>query len=611
MDYRLECHGSAETLELKFMALLNFPKGTLTPKKRQGRVTASGRLGSRSRLRQWLSILTGLAPILFLAFFFLYPLAHILWVGISPVSLHGILSASLGHVSYVLLFTFYQAFLSTLLTLAFGLPVAFLFTHYEFRGKSVLRTLTAIPFMLPTVVVAAGFTALVGPRGWVNIGLMHIFGVETPPVVFSGTLGAILIAHIFYNTTIVIRILGNALSRLDPRLEQAACTLGANPSQVFWRVTLPRLRPSILAAALLVFIFDFTSFGVILLLGGPHFATLEVEIYTQAVSYFNMPLAALLSLIQLLCTLAFSVLYSRLLTSSTKSINLRVNIPMRPHNFPQQLFVTIFCILLFAFYALPLSSLPLRSFTRLEADLGQRGQVHYGLTGDYYRELFVNRRDSIFYVPPFQALGNSMGYAALTVLLSLALGFPAAVALSRPGRLVRLLDPFLILPLGASSVTLGLGLIITFNKPLLGSQFLLLSSPLLVPIAHTIIALPFVIRTLQPALASIPERLRQAAAALGASPLRTWFTVDWPIIARASLSAAVFAFTISLGEFGASSLVVRPEYPTLPVAIARFLSQPGGLNYGQAMAMATILMVACGIGILFIERLRLPGVGDF
>jgi thiamine transport system permease protein len=80
---------------------------------------------------------------------------------------------------------------------------------------------------------------------------------------------------------------------------------------------------------------------------------------------------------------------------------------------------------------------------------------------------------------------------------------------------------------------------------------------------------------------------------------------------RATLSAGVFAFTVSLGEFGATSLVVRPEYPTIPIAIARFLSQPGGLNYGQAMAMATILMVVCGGGILLIERLRLPGTGEF
>jgi thiamine transport system permease protein len=138
-----------------------------------------------------------------------------------------------------------------------------------------------------------------------------------------------------------------------------------------------------------------------------------------------------------------------------------------------------------------------------------------------------------------------------------------------------------------------------------------LSSPWLVPLAHTMVALPFVIRTLQPALASIPKRLRDAAASLGASPLRAWLAVDWPIIWRASLAASTFAFTISLGEFGATALLTRPEYPTIPIAIYRFLSQPGGLNYGQAMAMATVLMTLATIGILVIERLRLPGAREF
>ncbi len=160
-----------------------------------------------------------------------------------------------------------------------------------------------------------------------------------------------------------------------------------------------------------------------------------------------------------------------------------------------------------------------------------------------------------------------------------------------------------MLPLGASAVTLGLGCLVSFGR--------LLASPVFVPLAHTLIALPFVIRSLQPALASIPAQLRQAAASLGASPMQAWFAVDWPIVRRATLAAAVFAFTISLGEFGATSLLARPEYPTLTTAIYRFLSQPGGLNYGQAMAMATILLLVTGAGILAIEKLRLPGAGEF
>ena len=356
------------------------------------------------------------------------------------------------------------------------------------------------------------------------------------------------------------------------------------------------LRPSLLAAGTLVFLFDFTSFGVILLLGGPGFATLEVETYIQALQMLNLPLAGLLSAVQLLCTLAFSILYTRVVAKTRVQVSPRAaqyNI-RRAHKWQEKTFVIGLGILLILFFVLPMLALPLRSVSRLEAARGQRTDVQYGLTTDYYSELFINRRGSLFYVPPIRAALNSLGYAGLTVLFSLLMGFPAASALARPGKLERWLDPLLMLPLGASAVTLGLGFIISFNRPPLR----LLASPWLIPLAHTMVALPFVIRTLQPALASIPERLRDAASMLGASPLRAWLAVDWPIIWRASLAAATFAFTVSLGEFGATALLTRPEYPTIPIAIYRFLSQPGGLNYGQAMAMATVLMVLATVGIL-------------
>jgi len=559
-----------------------------------------------------------LPALLFLAVFFFLPLARILALSLDASVLT---SENLLRAFRVFRFTFYQASLSTLLTFLLGLPAAVLFARFDFRGKSLLRALTAVPFMLPTVVVAAGFNALLGPRGWVNLAFSSLRNTQhatLEPFPFIGTISAILVAHVFYNTTIVIRIVGNALAHLDPRLEQAARTLGASPFRVWTRVTLPLLRAPILAAGLLVFLFDFTSFGVILLLGGPQFSTLELEIYIQSMQFLNLPMAALLSLIQLLCTLAFSILYTRVTTRALVSTSPKPSTARPLKTFRERIFVSSFIFLLSSFFILPLLSLPLRSLARLEADLGQRGQVTYGLTADYYRELFVNRRGSVFYVPPIEAARNSLGYAAATVALSLALGFPAASALTRPNRLTKLLDPLIMLPLGASAVTLGLGYIITFNRPLITDywslntgHWSLLTSPLIVPLAHTVIALPFVIRTLQPALASIPERLRHAAATLGASPLRVWQTVDWPILSRAILAAATFAFTVSLGEFGAATLLTRPDYPTLPVAIARFLSQPGGMNYGQAMAMSTILMAVTLVGIILIERVRLPGAGEF
>lgn len=552
-----------------------------------------------------------LPALLFLGIFFFLPLARILTLSLDS----GFILAPGGtfypRLVSVLGFTFYQALASTLLTLAFGLPLAFLFARYDFPLKNLLRTLTAIPFMLPTVVVAAGFNAFLGPRGWLNI-LLTENGLPALP--FIGTFGAILTAHIFYNATIVIRLVGDAWASLDTRLPDSAHVLGANDWQTLWRITLPLLRPSILAASLLVFLFDFTSYGVILLLGGVKFATLEVEIYIQAISFLNLPAAALLSIIQLLCTLGLSALYSRYVARVTSQIkpNSLTAARRKPKTALQYILIFLLSTFYFSFFFFPLSSLPLRSVTRLEADRPQTNSEPVvgpkdALTLDYYRELFINRRGSLFYVPPAQAALNSVTYAGLTVLLSLALGFPAASALVRSGRLVRWIDPFIMLPLGASAVTLGLGFIVTFNRSIPLFNGSLLTSPLLIPLAHTTIALPFVIRNLQAALSTIPERTREAARVLGAAPWQVWLWVDWPIIRRAVLSAGALAFTVSLGEFGAASLLARPEYPTLPTAIYRFLSQPGALNYGQAMAMATLLMFLTGLGIFFIEKLRPSG----
>lgn len=542
---------------------------------------------STSRVLLWL------LPLSFLLIFFFFPLSRILSLTFSP---EAFTSENLRITQHALLFTFYQAALSTLLTLLLGLPSAVLFARFDFRGKSLLRALTAVPFMLPTVVVAASFNSLLGPRGLLSTIHFPLSTFQPSPFTL------ILLAHVFYNTTIVIRIVGTALSSLDPKLEQTARSLGADPLRVWTNITLPLLRPSILAASLLVFLFDFTSFGVILLLGGSQFSTLEVEIYLQAVKLLNLPLAALLSVVQLLCTLIFSIIYSYLVTRNSYPVTPRSS-TTKPTTLKQKLFVSTFCLLLAAFFLAPLASLPVRSLFRIEADRGQRAEVQYGFTTDYYQELFISRRGSVFYVPPIQATLNSLTYASATVIISLILGFPAALALAKPTRLEKVLDPLIMLPLGSSAVMLGLGFIITYGR--------WLTSPLLVPFAHTLVALPFVIRTLQPAIASIPQRLRQAASSLGASPLEVWKNIDFPILRRATLAAATFAFTVSLGEFGATLLISRPEYPTIPVAIERFLSQPGGLNYGQAMAMASILMLITTASILLIEKFRLPNAGDF
>lgn len=548
-------------------------------------------------------------PIVFLAVFFFLPLGVIFRLAGEAALRQGFSPGLLQQVWRPLGFTIFQALLSTLLTLLVGLPAAYVFARFTFPGKGLLRVLTTLPFILPTVVVAASYNALLGPRGWLNILLMQALGLDHPPVQVLNSLAAILLAHVFYNSTVIIRVVGTAWEQLDPRLEGAARVLGASAWRAFWEITLPLLRPALLAALLLVFMFDFTSFGVILLLGGPRFATIEVEIYIQALQMLNLPVAGLLSALQLLFTFLLAAAYS--------GFTRQQNIPLAPrvhgegmrnaNTWRERLVVWSVVALLVALFVFPLAALAARSVSRLEPERGEREGFAPGITLDYYRELFINRRGALFYVPPAEAARNSLLYAGVTVTISLVLGFLAASSLSRRWPINRVLDPLLMLPLGASAVTLGLGFIITFNRPPLDVR----TFPWLIPIAHSLVALPFVVRTLQPALTSIPVSLRQAAAVLGASPWQVWREVDLPIVARAALVSAIFSFTISLGEFGATSFLARPEYPTMPVAIFRFLSQPGALNYGQALAMATVLMLVCALSILILEQIHLPGGEGF
>ncbi|GAB4535826.1 MAG: iron ABC transporter permease [Anaerolineae bacterium] len=549
-----------------------------------------------------------LIPLLFLTIFFFYPLFSIFALSFAPEgsldlsALRRLISTD--YYARTLWFTIWQASLSTLLTVALALPGAYVFARYQFRGKSLLQALTTIPFVLPSVVVANAFSAWLGPRSWLNQALMAMFGLEQPPINLQHTIWIILLAHIFYNYTVVLRIVGGFGANLNPRLEEAARMLGARPRDVLRQVTLPLLMPAIAAAALLVFIFCFTSFGVILILGGPRFATLEVEIYRQTVNLFNLPLAAALSIVQILFTFTLMWFYTRLQARTAVPLDLRPqkHTQRRARTLRERLLVGANIALMVVLLLSPLLALVERSF-RLGGELSLR----------YYAELFVNRRDSILYVPPVQAVLNSLGFAAIAVALALGLGLISASLLARPGRrrgirrLQTFFDPILMLPLGTSAVTLGFGFIIALDEPPLNLR----TSLLLIPLAHTLVAFPFVVRSLLPALRGIKPSLRETASVMGANPWQVWRQVDLPIVGRALLVGAVFAFTISMGEFGATALIARPQMPTMPVAIYRFLGQPGALNYGQALAMSTLLMLVCAVGMVAIERFRVGDIGEF
>jgi thiamine transport system permease protein len=530
-------------------------------------------------------------PVAFFAVFFAYPVAAIVTRGLNVDGgwrferLWDVLAQP--DIRHVLWFTTWQALVSTALTLLIALPGAYVFARFHFPGKQALRAVVTVPFVLPTVVVGTAFLALLGRGGL----LEDLWGVR-----LDTTVWAILLAHVFFNYAVVVRTVGGLWAQLDPRQEEAARMLGASPFRAWRQVTLPALAPAAAAAALMVFLFTFTSFGVVQILGGPSFSTLEVEIYRQTSEFLDLSTAAVLTLVQFAAVgsiLAVHAWTVRRRETALRLVDASVT-ARRPRGAGQWALLAGVLVTVVVLILLPLAVLVQRS---LDAP------------GFAYYEALTREDAGTFLVPPIEAIGNSLEYALAATAIAVLIGGLAAAALTRrdAGRFVRGFDALLMLPLGVSAVTVGFGFLIALDEPPLDLR----ASWILVPLAQALVGVPFVVRTMLPVLRAVDVRLREAAAVLGASPWRVWREVDLPMVRRALLVAAGFAFAVSLGEFGATVFIARPDNPTLPVAVARLLGRPGDLNYGQAMALSTILMVVCAVALLVLERLRTDRTGEF
>ena len=514
-------------------------------------------------------------PAAFLGVFFVYPAAAILWRGLGSEGFGPISELiSSPRTRGVMWFTVWQALASTAITLVVALPAAAVVTRLRGRGRHFLRGLVTVPFVLPTVVVAGAFD-----------GVFDRFGLEDGGFRLRHTVWAILLAHVFFNYAVVVRIVGSFWSGLDHRVEEQARVLGAGPIQTFWAVTLPRLRPAIASASAIVFLFSFTSFGVILLLGGPRRATLETEIYRQAVTRGDLRSAAGMALVQLLAVLVLIAVATRL--------ERRRPVPTGVAHAPPKPLGRGFVWANFAVMAALLGS-PIAILVERSLSVGDG----YGL--DHYRAL--TERVPQLPASATTALGNSLLFATIATGLALVVGTLAALVVvhGRAG-LRRVFDLGLTLPLGTSAVTIGFGILIALDEPPLDLR----TSWWIVPIAHALVGTPFVVRTMVPVLRRIDPQIREAAAVLGASPGRVRRLVDLPIAGRGMLVGAGFAFAVSLGEFGATSFLPRsPETLTAPLALYRLLSTPGELLRGQAMALAVVLMVVVALAVVAIEASR-------
>ena len=544
-------------------------------------------------------------PLLFLLLFFYLPLGLILLETFSDRSAFGEVWSS-PYYWRIIRFTLLQALASTLFSLFLGLPGAYFLGRYDFPGRKFVKSLTTLPFVLPSILVVLGFVLFFGNSGGINRLLMGLFGLEEPPLRTLYSFKAIILAHGFYNFPIVMRMVGTPWRNLPANQHHAALSLGAGGPRIFRTLTLPQLLPGILSAASLVFLFCFMSFAIILVLGGgPRYSTLEVEVYRLAQFTLDIPAANALGLTGAVITLgllginlslekkASTILEKTGAVLAPKTLRLRGTSSGSFRGFPlSALGLSVYLVFLTILLLGPLLSVAVYS---LQDRASWGGKAAWSLK--WYKQLFLHSGGAASGVF-LQALRNSLGFALAAVAIALPLG--TILTLRNHGRrnlggLRSFYEMLLMLPLGISPVILGLGYLkaLKFLPPALkGGAWAVIG-------AHAVIGYPFVIRSVSSSLHEIPSLLRQAAASLGASPRRILLTVELPLIRGGIFTGAAFAFVLSLGEINATILLARPGQTTIPLAIYRLI---GAYNLYGACVLGTLLMALCGLAFFIIDH---------
>lgn len=508
-----------------------------------------------------------LLPVFAVAAFVLWPLVNIFSQALSWDVISRLANNS--SIRQVLWFSTWQAIASTILTLLVAFPVTYVLARYQFIGKRVLLALVTIPFVLPTVVVGAAFLALL-------------------PDSLHRSVAAILIAHTYFNIAVVVRVVGRRWEQISPLINDAASTLGASPFTIFRTVTVPTLATAIRSAAAVIFLLCFTSYGVIRVLGGPARATLEVEIYTRAIQLGDLSGAAALSLFQLVVLGSAMWWWIRSSPGSTPLARIQMY-TMVPRTNRERLIVYGISIATAFVVALPLVMVLVRS-------ISMGNSISLGA----WRSIIGNHPTGLGTRPPLEAFWTSLQFALATAAIAGVIGLAAASAIAYGSRRIGRLEALFMLPLATSAVTLGLGLLITFDSGITDLR----SRWIMIPIAHSLVALPVVVRTMLPVIRSVPPGVRDAAATLGATPRHIWLTVDRPLMARGWATSLAFAGAISLGEFGASSFLTRRTSATLPTEIARLLARPGDLVQTQAYVLASLLIIFIAVALIAVDGLK-------
>jgi thiamine transport system permease protein len=512
-------------------------------------------------------------PLVFVAVLFYWPITEIAAFGLSGDWLALLLEPKTVSIIW---FTLWQAALSTVLTVVVAIPGAYLLYRRSFPGQQLVNALITVPFVLPSIVVAVGFTVFRSVHEFYQgLGLTFL----ADPVYW------IIAAHIFVNYSIAVKTIGGVWATLDSDTESAAELDGAGRLRTLLSVSLPQLRPAIYSAAALIFLFSATSFGIVLVLGGGQVQTIETAIFFAATQMLDLELAAALVLVQTLITaLAFFV--GTKLSGGALGLEQVFEGTRKPKVDRRDLLAVLLSTAIWVgLLAMPLILVLVQAFTT---------QGRLGL--DNFTNLGTRGARDLLNITFVQAAGNSTRNMLIAATVAFILGTLIAWLLSKTR--FRSLDLVFLLPLGVSSVVLGFGFLVAFDT----EWFPLRTSWLIVPMAQALIALPLVIRLVYPALISIGKEPIEQAQLDGASSFQIWRFVESKIIRGVLFTALGFAAIVSIGEFGASSFLASGSQATIPTLLYRLISRPGEQNYGMAMAVSAILIVLSALVVYLVSR---------
>ena len=498
-------------------------------------------------------------------------------------------------------FTAYQALLSTVASVALGLPAAYLLARYEFPGRRTLRSLTILPFVLPSIMVAVGFVATFGRNGTLN-AVLGTLGLGQVELMF--TLEAVVIAHAFYNAPLVARVTTAAWASVDASAVETARSLGASPLRAFRDVVAPQIYPAVLMGAALTFVFTFGTFPIVLALGRFELATVEVFVY-RLIRDLQYAEAAALALVELAITLG--VLYAYLRYEARHAVRSRgirplPRRPLRPPVATLRELLPRAGLAVYAVFALVVFVSPIASMIYASVS----GPA--GLTLEHYRFL-VERQitGATFQVRPWPAVRNSLLFGVASLAVALPMGVVVAVLTTRRYRGRKVVDVVAMAPLSVSGIVVGLGLLrgLVFGVEVGGTRIAVGGAAAIVA-AHAVAGYPFVVRTVAPGLEGLDRSLVESARALGAPRARALLDVELPLVWPGVVAGAAFAFAISIGEFSATVVLTSgtSQY-TMPVAIERFI----GRRLGPATAMGVVLLVVTAVSFVVIDRLGGERVG--